>query len=153
MIALKKIFIVTFLFFVTTLTYAQVYKSTDAKGNIIYSDKPAGQNTQQINIDIAPSDNDSASSQRTQKLMKKQQKAQEQKTQQSVQKNIETKKQAYQKQVKTLCKTSQDNLKLLQETGRRVYTINPDGSYHYFSDEERKQEINRLKDQIKEYCQ
>ena len=137
----------------TSIFAAQVYKATDAQGNVSYSDKPSGNDAQEITIAPPPKNTASQAGQRNQNLIEKQKKNAKVKQQQNQASEDAKKKQTYEAKVKKLCKTSQENLSLLKETGRRVYTVKPDGEYHYLSEDERKQEIKRLEAQIEQYCQ
>lgn len=135
----------------SVLIAAQVYKSTDAQGNVIYSDKPSAGSVP-VQVNTAPIGNNQAV-QQTQQIIE-QQKAEEEQQQKNTVENQQAQQKAKEEErVKELCENSKTNLALLQDTGRRVYTITPDGEYHYFSDKERQQEIERLQEQIKSYCQ
>ncbi|MAZ39730.1 MAG: hypothetical protein CMF49_06380 [Legionellales bacterium] len=141
------------LIYFSSVATAQIYKSTDASGNVTYSDKPSGNQTEIINITPSiPSDN-SQVNQRNQALIEKQNNANKAQKQAETQSALNKEKLEREKQIKQVCKTSRDNLKLLQVNGRRVYTVKPNGDYHYLSEDERMQEITRLESQIKKYCE
>lgn len=132
---------------------ATVYQWTDSQGNVHYSDTPNDNNAKPVEINSEPLSPNSDIEQRNQALIEKQRqdKVQQQKDA-AKQADLDNQKK-YNTQVVQLCATSKNNLKLLQQTGRRAYTIDAKGEYHYFNAEERQQEITRLEAQIKQYCQ
>ena len=71
-----------------------------------------------------------------------------QKKQQPQDTNTETDKQ----KILEACQRYLDNLALLKEYGRRVYTVNASGEYHYFSDKEREQHIAATQKNIDMFC-
>jgi len=152
---LKTYLIALFLVVASTtsgiLIAEQVYKSTDAQGNVTYSDK-AAPSAEPVRVNTAPIGNSQAT-QQNQQLIQQQQVDEQQKQKAAVENQEAQKVDAEKKRVQELCDNSRSNLSLLQEKGRRVYEIKPDGEYHYFSDEERQQEIDRLEAQIAKYCQ
>lgn len=145
------IILVTSLLVSGALVATQVYKSTDSQGNTTYSDQ-VSPSAESVKLNTAPIGNSQAVQQNQQ--LQKQQNIDADQKQQAKQENQKTEKQQdEQERLKKLCDNSRSNLALLQEKGRRVYTVKPDGEYHYFSEEERQQEVERLNAQIKQYCQ
>lgn len=133
------------------LVATQVYMSTDSQGQTTYSDQRSP-SAEPVQVNTAPIGNSQAVQQNQQ--LQKQQKIDAEQTQKAKQQNQQAEKQQNeQERLKKLCDNSRSNLALLQEKGRRVYVVKPDGEYHYFSEEERQQEVERLNTQIKQYCQ
>ena len=133
---------------------AAIYQWTDSSGNVHYSDQPGTNDAKPVDIQPQPQDTggDSDVIQRTQALIEKQKQDKEQSQKDQAKQADIDKQNAYNTQVNKLCETSKGNLKLLQETGRRVYTVDAKGEYHYFDDNERAAETTRLEAQIKQYC-
>lgn len=134
----------------SSFTFAEVYKWTDANGVVHYSDTPNNQSAEIVELpQIAPVTTNTGPAQQPPTetstpatSLNTTSTAQEQK--QAI---------AQQKQQQAYCEQAKANLSLLQETGRRVYTVTPKGEYVYFNDEQRAAEIKKTQDQIKMFCQ
>ena len=149
---IKQIFAFSFLFIcMQAIATENVYKWTDEDGIVHYGAKPGQSNAEQITIAPAPAPNQ-YQQERQNNLQEKQQQRDFDKQYDAQRRQEIQDAQDYQKKVKEVCTQYENNLKLLQETGRRVYTVSPDGEYHYFSDEQRKQEIQDLNRKIERYC-
>ncbi|MFN7097197.1 MAG: DUF4124 domain-containing protein [Gammaproteobacteria bacterium] len=126
---------------------AEVYKWTDANGVVHYSDTPGNNDVQIVELPNYPAVVSNVPAEQTSMpstISAQSPTATPQEQQQAI---------AQQKQQEAYCEQAKANLGLLQETGRRVYTVSTDGQYHYFNDTERQAEIKKTQEQIKELCQ
>lgn len=149
---MKKVTLLTSLIvFVTCVAVAsEIYTWKDGNGVVHYSDVPNGQTSQTVTVTKPPPVVTG-----TPKVIPSQTSlpstgvgasapvptAEEQ--QQAI---------AAQKQTEQFCEQAKKNLATLQETGRRVYMVSPNGEYHYFNDQERQDEIKKTQDAIKLNC-
>jgi hypothetical protein len=136
---------------------AKIYQWTDAQGNVHYSDVPNSQNAKPVNIKVSEPNKPSQTYQQqannpTQNPPQQTTNSPTTATATATATTSNPSTQETQAKMQEVCQNSRDNLARLQETGRRVYRILPNGEYHWFNDEERQAEIERLKKQIKDYC-
>lgn len=130
---------------------ASVYKSVDSEGNVSYGTSPYTEGAQPVNIEKQPPTNEQLQ-QRQEKLQRQQQREATLEQQNKATTEEQAEQQAYQDQITKLCAQYRNNLELLQSSGRRVYTVDKDGQYHYFSEEEKQAETARLQQNIERYC-
>jgi len=123
----------------------KVYKSKDAQGNVIFSDSPQAPNAEAI-ILYSPATN-------TQPQPSSHTDTQTAEISPSKTPPPPPEDPEWTARVKEACTGYQKNLSRLQETGRRVYTVNGQGEYHYLSDEERQKAIEELQQDIATHCQ
>lgn len=139
------------IFFSSTVLAADVYKWVDEKGEVHYGSSPVGKNAEEVKIAPAPEPDPYLEQRREDLKASQEQRQTQQKLDAERQKEVDQAKQ-YQDQVKELCKKYEYNLKLLEESGRRVYTVDATGKYTYFSDEERAKKITDIKEKMAETC-
>lgn len=129
---------------------AEIYKWTDASGEIQYSQTPPPNGIKSDKIQgskdpMVGSDSSPDSLQEQVDAMDEDIAEQE----------IEEKKQDLQKQIDDAyernCITSTNNLEKLQQGGSKRY-LTPDGKVTHLTDEQRQQRINEAKDQMDEFC-
>ncbi len=137
--------------FVLSNTYAEIYKSRDADGNVYYSNNPVSNNAEKITLDPAPA---------LSAIQEKQQRQANARAEADQKETTATKQQKaqalvhedYQEQLNKACQRYRNNLALLKEKGRRVYTVSPEGEYHYLSEDERQQQIATTQHNIDMFC-
>ena len=128
-----------------------VYQWTDPQGNTHFSSAPGNQSAEPLELENEAPKNPTLE-EREQARQERGQKAREEEQQQA-REEAEAKELAEaDSKRKEVCAQYAKNLKLLQETGRRVYTVDPKGKTHYFSDAERQQEIQELQRDIQRHC-
>jgi hypothetical protein len=129
---------------------AEIYKWTDAKGEIQYSQlpPPSGIKSEEIQGSTPPADNPDTTSDSLQGQV-------DALNEDLAGQEIEEKKSALQKQIDDAyernCTTSTNNLAKLQAGGNKRY-LTPDGKVTHLTEEQRQQRINDAKDQIDEFC-
>jgi len=132
-------------------TAARFYKSIDENGKVIFSDRPAGSSSEQIDVQVftpnvapprVPGASDSASTTK--------------KNGEETKKGDEEKK--AKEDVKALQATRDDNCKKVKEqlqklqTVSRLYTEDGKGNRNYISDEDRIKQLADVRKSIKEWC-
>ncbi len=128
-----------------------VYKWEDEQGRIHYGERPDDSNAQSVEIKHKNPKNPYLEEREAQR----QQRAKASRIERSQTHADEKAKQEArdaQAQRQKVCAQYQGNLKLLNQSGRRVYTVSPDGEYHYFSDEQRQQEITKIQQDLERHC-
>jgi len=129
---------------------AEIYKWTDATGEIQYSQVPpaGGVKTEKIQGAHPPADDPDVANESLQKQVDAMNKSIAEKAEKDKEKEME-------KELATTnkrnCATSQDNLKKLEEGGRRRY-LTADGEIMHFTEEERQEQISAAKEEIEKYC-
>ena len=129
---------------------AEIYKWTDAAGEVQYTQvpPPGGVKTEEIQGAPPPADNpDEARDQLQQEV--------EAMNETLAEDERESKEKALREEIDDAyernCTTSKNNLAKLQEGGRKRY-LTPDGKVTHLTEEQRQQRINEAKDQIDEFC-
>lgn len=143
----KYLLVLFAVLFASAVTATEIYKWTDENGVVHYSDTPGSDASQVVDINpptpannapaaaIAPATTATTSSTPQPSAEEKQQLA------------------LQQKQTEAFCQQAKNNVTLLQETGRRLYIIEPNGQYHWYNDEDRKQALAKTQAEIQQYCQ
>jgi hypothetical protein len=146
----KRFLIILTVLIACGATAAEVYKWTDANGVVHYSDAPNNQAAKIVEIPTAP-----VTTTNTSPAEQPPTATSTPSTSLNTTSTAEEQKQAIamQKQNEAYCEQAKANLSLLQETGRRVYTVTPKGEYIYFNDEQRATEVKKTQEQIKMFCQ
>ena len=129
---------------------AQIYKWTDATGEIQYSQvpPPGGVKTEKIQGAPPPADSPDMADESLQKQVDAMNKAIAEKAEKDKEKEMEKELAANNKRN---CVTSQNNLFKLEEGGRRRY-LTADGEVRRFTEEERQGQISTAKEEIEKYC-
>lgn len=148
---LKQVLFIASLLTLTNAFAGDIYKWTDDQGVVHFGEQPESQNSEKININAGTSPNSDYEN-RQQNLANQQAADKKKQDEQLQQQQDQAAGQKYQKQVEDACKSYRDNLATLNEKGRRVYSVDSKGNYHYFDDNEREAQIKQLEDQIKTYC-
>lgn len=131
---------------------AQVYKWTDAKGQTHFGNTPPENvNARPISIAPTPAPN-SHLEERKQKLENQEQRQHRLNKWQKEEQQANDQAKQRDEQRQKICAEYEKNLQLLEETGRRVYTVDSHGKYHYFDDEQREREIEQTKQDFARYC-
>lgn len=146
-------FSVLFLVLFSAIAYSsQVYKWVDENGQTQFSQfPPANQQTQQakqVNIKVQPAA-DSGASQRLQEMRQKLLEDSVDRNTQSEQEKQDAKEA---ERMAENCKRAKQRLRDLENTGR-IYKIKEDGEYHWYSEKEREDSIQKAREQITKYCQ
>jgi hypothetical protein len=129
---------------------AEIYKWTDANGEVQYSQipPPNGIKSEEIQSAPPPTDNPDTTSDTLQEQV-------DAMNEDIAEQEIEEKKDALAKQIddayESNCTTATNNLAKLQEGGRKRY-LTPDGKVTRLTEEQRQQRINEAKNQIDEFC-
>jgi hypothetical protein len=129
---------------------AEIYKWTDAAGEVQYSQvpPPGGVKTEKIQGASPPADNPDVVNEALQKQVDAMNKTNAKKAEKDKEKEMEKELAATNKHN---CATAQDNLFKLEEGGRRRY-LTADGEVMRFTEEERQARISTAKEEIEEYC-
>ena len=129
---------------------AEIYKWTDAAGEVQYSQvpPPGGVKTEKIQRAPPPADNPDVADETLQKQVDAMNKAIAEKAEKDKEKAMEKELDATNKHN---CATAQNNLFKLEEGGRRRY-LTADGEVMRFTEEERQARISAAKEEIEEYC-
>lgn len=130
---------------------AEIYKWTDANGEVQYSQvpPPSGVDSEEIQGALPPpedSPDTAGESLQEQVDAMNEDLAEQEKVEkkEALRKEIDD---AYERN----CTTATNNLAKLQEGGRKRY-LTPDGQVTHLTEEQRQQRINEAKDQIDEFC-
>ena len=129
---------------------AEIYKWTDAAGEVQYSQvpPPGGIKTEKIQGARPPADNPDSTSESLREQV-------DTMDEDIAEQEIEEKKDALRKQIDDAyernCTTATNNLAKLQEGGNKRY-LTPDGKVTHLTEEQLQQRINDAKDQIDEFC-
>lgn len=128
--------------------HAEVYKWTDADGNIHFGDKPTNINAEKLDVKTKPADKPDDYFER--KL--KQKKLLDVLVSEAEDKKAEKqKKEAEKKELKRKCAELQKDINYLSEGGR-FYTEDEQGEYNFKSEEEVQERLNQLLEYKKKYC-
>jgi hypothetical protein len=129
---------------------AEIYKWTDASGEVQYSQvpPPGGVKTEKIQGARPPADNPDVVNEALQKQVDAMNKTNAEKAKKDKEKEMEKELAATNK---GNCVTAQDNLIKLEEGGRRRY-LTTDGEVTRFTEEERQARISAAKEEIEKYC-
>jgi len=133
----------------STSVFAEIYKWTDANGNVHFGDNPDNkQKATELNIDVESRSGVTHSSGRNKHrdlLLKQSAEARAEKAE---------KKKKYREKIKKMkrkCALARDNLRQhTQASG--VYKVNSKGERQYYSNEQRAKSEKRLRRSIKKYC-
>lgn len=118
-----------------------IYKDKDSQGNVTYSDIRPSDDAEEINIKI------------DKPLFKTNaQPLQEELKPEAPVPSPPELTPEQKEEIKKTCDNYRSNLATLNMKGRRIYTVNEKGEYHYYNDKERADEIKKLEDNIKQYC-
>lgn len=128
-----------------------VYTWQDADGKVHFSQTPNDPSAKAVTFEDKAPNSPALDARRTANQERRQQ-AEVEKSRAKMDEEIRKEQEEFEAQRTKACAKYQENLKLLQETGRRVYRVTPEGEYHYFSDEERKAEIQRIEQDITRHC-
>jgi hypothetical protein len=129
---------------------AEIYKWTDAAGEIQYSQfpPPGGVKTEKIQGAPPPADDPDVANEALQKQVDAMNKTITEKQEKDKEKEMEKQLAATNKRN---CVTSQDNLRKLEEGGRRRY-LTAGGEVMRFTEEERQEQISAAKEEMEKYC-
>jgi hypothetical protein len=109
----------------------EVYKTTDANGHVVYSDRPSSSQAQKITVPVIPADPNEAA-----RLAKQHELEDADFAQRSKQEAEAQAKQAAQaRQDADRCSTARNRYAALRDV-RRLYQIDADGNRNYYSDEQ-----------------
>lgn len=154
MLANKKITMGLIVLMLCSSSFAAVYKWTDSQGKVHYSSQPGSHNATQVDVAPPPPKNTAIETRNRayQKRDQQQKLEQEQAAQEAA---TAEKAKSLQQQIEIACKRYRENLALLggKGGGQRLYTVKPDGEYHYLSDEERQQQIDSTQKLIEKHCE
>ena len=136
-----------------TCAHAEVYKWTDAQGNVHFTDQPsAAGKAETLNIKTQPHSGDTPSPPSPADSLERQKKLLQTMDKERVQKAAEQKKQNEEKQKRQLeCARLKDEQRRFAQGGR-FYEVMPNGERKYKSDEEitrRREEVNRAVDKCR----
>lgn len=128
---------------------AEIYKWTDAQGNVHYGDKPVRQ-AEQMHIPEEKSGNFGLTSEqrkaRREKLLQVMQEDRQEKEKQKAEKQKKRDK------LNRQCILAKDQLKRYQKGGR-IYNLDDKGKRIYMSDKERDEAVQHLQDAIRKHCE
>ena len=129
---------------------AEIYKWTNAAGEVQYSQVPplGGVKTEKIQGAPPPADNPDVVNEALQKQVDAMNKTNAEETEKDKEKEMEKELAATNKRN---CVTAQNNLIKLEEGGRRRY-LTADGEVTRFTEEERQARISAAKEEIEKYC-
>ena len=129
---------------------AEIYKWTDATGEVQYSQvpPPGGVKTEKIQGARPPADNPDVVNEALQKQVDAMDKTISEKAEKDKEKEMEKQLAATNKRN---CVTAQNNLNKLEEGGRRRY-LTGEGEVKRFTEEERQARISAAKEEIEKYC-
>jgi len=137
----------------SSTSYAEIYKWTDANGNTQFSDEPPKQGRfDTLSIPTTPSISTSAPSNNTDKAAKlRQQKLidsfeQERQAKEKIQKELAQKKE----KLNQTCIQAKEYLRKLKVGG--IYTLDAQGNKVYKPESERAQAVERVQNSIKQHC-
>ena len=129
---------------------AQIYKWTDASGEVQYSQipPPGGIKTDKIQGAPPPADNPDVANEALQKQVDTMNKTIAEKAEKDKEKEMGKELAATNERN---CVTAQNNLSKLEVGGRRRY-LNAEGEVTRFTEEERQARISAAKEEIEKYC-
>ena len=133
-----------------TSVSAEIYKWTDAAGEVQYSQVPplGGIKTDKIQGASPPADNPDVVDETLQKQVDAMNKTIAEKQEKDKEKEMEKQLAATNKRN---CATSRNNLKKLEEGGRRRY-LSTTGEVTRFTEDKRQEQISVTKEEIEKYC-
>ncbi|MDH5629955.1 MAG: DUF4124 domain-containing protein [Gammaproteobacteria bacterium] len=129
----------------------KIYKWVDENGKVHYSDKPVNDKAETVNIDTKQPDPQSQQKAQ-QRAIQQKEKALTQLDGEAGKKRVQQRQEQKQKKVEQDCAKAREGLATLQEQVR-IYSYDDNGKPVFMSDEERAEEIKRLKIGIKENCE
>lgn len=137
-----------FLLFASIGIHAEVYKWTDADGNVHFGDKPNTDEAEKIKLQTKPADkaDDYAERKRKQKKL-----IEVFASEAEDKKATEKKAEAEKKELKQKCAELQKDINYLAEGGR-FYTEDEQGEYNFKSEKQIEERLNQLREYDDKYC-
>jgi hypothetical protein len=109
----------------------EVYKTTDANGHVVYSDRPSSSQAQKITVPVIPANANEAA-----RLAKQQELEDADFAQRSrLEADAQAKKDAQAKQDADRCNAARNHYAVLRDV-RRLFRVDADGNRAYYSDEQ-----------------
>jgi len=141
---------------ITLITYsaeAKIYKWTDEKGKVHYSDKPFDKHSKEIKVNkqLTPAQQLKAKAEAQKIIQQQNRRLRTQFEEESDRKKLEAKHAKEKYEYEKACKDAKQGLTTLQMQ-RPVYEQKENGEREFYSDERRKNEISELKKIIAEHC-
>ena len=137
-----------FIIFLSLYTHAEVYKWTDAEGNVYFGDKPADSNAEKLNIPTKPADKSDDSFERKQKQKKLLDVFADEAADKKTAKEKELAEKKYKKEK---CAELQKDIDYLAQGGV-FYTKTEDGEYDFKSDEVVGKRLNEYRELYNKHC-
>ena len=128
---------------------ARFYKSVDENGKVIFSDRPADANAEQIDVKVFTPDTPPPTTTKT--TDKSESKAKKAATESADKESQQDLKKLQATRTEN-CKKAKDNLQKLQ-TVSRLFSQDEKGNRTYFSDEERLKSLATAREAIKGWCE
>lgn len=145
-----QIILATLALLVSMTSYAEMYKWTDEKGQVHYTQTPPpGVNAEQFKAPPPPTVNPNKAQQEIEALIQEQKQLDQQR---EYQKQLEKQKQTQKQNDEKRCGTAKKNLVNFQNNPSRKVR-NEDGSITRLTEEDRQQRIKFYQDRVKIYCQ
>ena len=151
---MKKLFLISFLFIFASSASASIYKWVDEKGVTHYSESPPpGKEARTINLQPPPPKE--VTEQAIQELQEQELESEKRDTERQ---EAKQKKKAAEESARVealnrqqRCIRARENLETLR-IKRPVYRLDEHGNRVYFNDKERAAEMDRMKEEIANYC-
>ena len=131
-----------------TAVNAEMYRYTDASGQVIYSQFKPADDDNVVTIDPPPPPPSSAANSR-QQLVERLQQEQDKKQDQQKQAEADQKTQAEKDRKRNNCEAARKNLKTLQNSSSRQRIMDKDGKEMKMDDRQRQQKIREAQDMVR----
>ena len=142
---------VTAMTFAATATANEIYKWTDAQGNVHYEDRPTGAPTEErIKIRYRRTDS-SAVNQRIQARLDREAERAEAKSAAAAQEQEAAEQAAAAEERASTCERAQARLESYQQA-RRLYRTDANGERVYLDDAQRQEARQKAEEQVAEFC-
>ena len=136
--------------FASSLSHAEIYRWTDENGKVHFSDKPAGNKVEKLNIKEKPTLPDARQS-REDRKRKTQQYLRARKEERAEIEKQEKEKKRLAQEKKDKCGEAKYEYREIIEAGA-VYFRNKDGTRDYLGEDRRAAEELRAKKEVKKWC-
>jgi hypothetical protein len=146
-------FLLTLLMLASTSTFAEINKWVDDQGQVHYSDRLPPPDVKPKTLRSIAGTQDSASSgaAATKTIAEREAELKKDKAQKQAEADKSTQKKATEDALRANCANAQENLRALQ-SGVRIMEIGADGERSYIDDTQRQQRMDKVQQDISNYC-
>lgn len=146
--ALTALFIAPLTYVITPLSHAEIYQWTDSQGNTHFSDHPPEEqvSSEEVSSQLSPLNRDSSSDEtkKLQQLFKR-----PTPEEQALQQQEQAQQQKREQQINQTCAKARKRLEILKGP---VFFTDDNGNEFTVTEEERRQRVIQLEQEIRQYC-